>query len=646
MTDLLDRVAGAPITWGVCEVPAWGHRMEPDRVLSEMASIGMRATELGPAGFLPNDPSALQEVLRRHGLRLVGGFVPVVLHRPDRWQEELAALEAAVISMAEAGADAAVLAASGSDDSYETSDELDDDEWRHLGIALEEATEVCGRHGLAVSLHPHLGTVVESPEQIERALAESTVPLCLDTGHVLAGGGDPVKIALEYRDRVAHVHLKDVDAAMADAGPAGRVELPPCRVRWPLPPPGRGRCGPGHCDHRPRGSRVRRLVRPGAGCSSQSRTRAGQRTGGGCFREYAVAGGPVLDNGVARMTGRDKGSQQTRVKQKEEDVTRKSWLALTGVILVVLAACGGDGGTATTAGDGGTDTTAVGGTDTTAAGTGSTEAGGGVTQRDYTFEVVTHGQASDPFWSVAANGVAAAAEDMGVTANYQAPGTFDMVAMSQIIDTAVAGQPDGLVVSIPDADALGPSIQAAVDAGIPVISMNSGSDVFADLGVLAHVGQTEREAGLIAGLAFAEAGVTNALCINQEVGNVALDLRCEGFDEGLGGTVEVIPVDLNDPTGAQQSVASALQANADANGILTLGPTGAIPTLAALDEAGSLGTITFATFDLSPEVLQAITDGDMAFAIDQAQYLQGYLPIVLLTQYLETGAIPLGSVER
>jgi simple sugar transport system substrate-binding protein len=316
------------------------------------------------------------------------------------------------------------------------------------------------------------------------------------------------------------------------------------------------------------------------------------------------------------------------------------------VILVVLAACGGDGGTATTTGDGDTATTAVGGADTTATGTGSTEAGGGVTQRDYTFEVVTHGQASDPFWSVAANGVAAAAEDMGVTANYQAPGTFDMVAMSQIIDTAVAGQPDGLVVSIPDADALGPSIQAAVEAGIPVISMNSGSDVFADLGVLVHVGQTEFEAGLIAGQAFAAEGVTNALCVNQEVGNAALDLRCEGFTEGLGGTVEVIPVDLNDPTGAQQSVASALQANADANGILTLGPTGAIPTLAALDEAGSLGTITFATFDLSPEVLQAITDGDMAFAIDQAQYLQGYLPIVLLTQYVETGAIPLGSVNR
>src|ERR671918_2413328 len=137
---------------------------------------------------------------------------------------------------------------------------------------------------------------------------------------------------------------------------------------------------------------------------------------------------------------------------------------------------------------------------------------------DLRFVVVTHGQASDPFWSVVQNGVNQAAEDMGVQVEYQAPDTFDMVAMSQLIDAAVASDPDGLVVSIPDADALGDSIQAAVDAGIPVISMNSGSDVFADLGVLAHVGQTEREAGLIAGQRFAEEGVQNAVCINQEVG--------------------------------------------------------------------------------------------------------------------------------
>jgi simple sugar transport system substrate-binding protein len=317
------------------------------------------------------------------------------------------------------------------------------------------------------------------------------------------------------------------------------------------------------------------------------------------------------------------------------------WAMLFAFVLVV-AACGGDDDT--------TETTAAGGDGdgggTTATTTGGGDGDGQVSQRDYRFVVVSHGQSSDPFWSVAANGVNAAADDMGVTVEYQAPGTFDMVEMSQIIEAAVASNPDGLVVTIPDADALGPAIQNAVAAGVPVISMNSGSDVFASLGVLVHVGQTEYEAGLIAGQEMAEEGVTNAICVNQEVGNTALDLRCQGFADGLGGTSDVIPVDLADPTGAQEAVAGALQANSDINGILTLGPTGAGPALQALEAAGMLGTMKIATFDLGPDVLQAIVDGDMLFAIDQAQYLQGYLPIVLLTQYLETGALPLGSVDR
>jgi ABC-type sugar transport system substrate-binding protein len=207
-------------------------------------------------------------------------------------------------------------------------------------------------------------------------------------------------------------------------------------------------------------------------------------------------------------------------------------------------------------------------------------------------EVVSHGQASDPFWSVVQNGVNAAATDMGVTANYSAPtGNFDPVAMAQLIDTAVASQPDGLVVSIPDVNALGPSIQAAVEAGIPVISMNSGSDVYKDLGILTHVGQTEYEAGLGGGERMAQAGVTNALCVNQEVGNVALDLRCQGFTDAItaaGGTVETIVVELADPTGAQATIEGALANNPDVNGILTLGPTGAAPALAALEAGGQL----------------------------------------------------------
>jgi len=250
--------------------------------------------------------------------------------------------------------------------------------------------------------------------------------------------------------------------------------------------------------------------------------------------------------------------------------------------------------------------------------------------------VVSHGQASDPFWSVVQNGVAQAGEDMGVNVQYQAPATFDMVAMSQLIDAAVATSPDGLVVSIPDAAALSASITAAVEAGIPVISMNSGSDVAAELGILTHVGQTEYEAGFGGGKRMAEAGVTNAICVNQEVGNAALDLRCQGFTDALAetdGKVETIAVDLADPTGSQQRISAAITADDTINGILTLGPTGAAPALAALTDGGQLGTIPLATFDLSPEVLDAIEAGDMLFAIDQQQYLQGYLPIVLLTLY-------------
>jgi len=257
----------------------------------------------------------------------------------------------------------------------------------------------------------------------------------------------------------------------------------------------------------------------------------------------------------------------------------------------------------------------------------------GSAQGSYRFVVVTHGQASDPFWSVVKNGVDQAAKDMGVTVEYQAPGTFDMVAMAQLIDAAVASKPDGMVVSIPDANALGPHIKAAVDAGIPVISINSGSDVAQSLGVLTHIGQTEFEAGQGGGTQMATAGVKHAICVNQEVGNAALDLRCNGFKDKMtaaGATVDVLAVDLNNPTDAQQRITAAVTADSTIDGIFTLGPTGAAPALAALNAMGKLGQIKLATFDLSPDVLQAIADGNMLFAIDQQQYMQGYLPIVLL----------------
>lgn len=260
-------------------------------------------------------------------------------------------------------------------------------------------------------------------------------------------------------------------------------------------------------------------------------------------------------------------------------------------------------------------------------------------ENTYRIVVVTHGQASDPFWSVVVNGVADAdAEFDCVETEYQAPETFDMVAMAQLIDTAVASAPDGLVVSNPDPSALGESITAAIDAGIPVISINSGSDAAADLGVVAHVGQTEYEAGFGGGQRMAAAGVTNAICVNQEVGNVALDLRCGGFADALaeaGGTSTVLEVDLNDPTDTQNRVIAALGEDDSINGVFTLGPTGAVPVLEAMREEGLIGVVALATFDLSPEVLGAISGGEMLFAIDQQQYTQGYLSIVYMYLFLD-----------
>ena len=256
------------------------------------------------------------------------------------------------------------------------------------------------------------------------------------------------------------------------------------------------------------------------------------------------------------------------------------------------------------------------------------------------FVVVTHGQAADPFWSVVKRGVDAAAKDMKVTAEYQAPDTFDMVAMSHLIDAAVASKPDGLVVSIPDPDALGKSIKSAVEAGIPVISINSGYEAAPKLGVMTHVGQTEYEAGYGGGEKLAAAGAKHGLCVNHEVGNTALDQRCKGFADAMkkaGGKVDVLAVDVSNPTETKQRVIAKLKADPSIDSLLTLGPAGAIPTIQALKEEGYIGKVKLATFDLSPEVLQAIKDGDMLFAIDQQQYLQGYLPIVFLKLYVTTG---------
>ncbi|PRY74505.1 simple sugar transport system substrate-binding protein [Yoonia maritima] len=257
--------------------------------------------------------------------------------------------------------------------------------------------------------------------------------------------------------------------------------------------------------------------------------------------------------------------------------------------------------------------------------------------------VVAHGQANDPFWSVVKNGVEKAAEHTGVSVDFRSPETFDMVAMSQLIDAAVNQEPDGLVVSIPDADALGPSIERAVAAGIPVISMNSGSDVAAELGALLHVGQSEYDAGVAAGEKLAAMGGSKGICVNQEVGNVSLDLRCQGFADGFGQEVSVIPTQ-NDPTEVQAKVRAALEADEDVDTVLGLGASlVGEPAVAAVEALGR-NDVLIASFDLSAGFLEAVSEGKASFAIDQQQFLQGYLPVVFLAMNAEYGLVPGGDV--
>ena len=256
--------------------------------------------------------------------------------------------------------------------------------------------------------------------------------------------------------------------------------------------------------------------------------------------------------------------------------------------------------------------------------------------------VVSHGQANDPFWSVAKNGVDSACKDMNITCRYTAPGTFDMVEMAKLIDNAVAQNPKGIVITLPDAAALGKSVKAAIAAGIPVISMNSGSDDYASLGISVHVGQTEFEAGVGGGQKMKAAGGKKALCVNHEVGNVALDRRCAGFKKGFGGTVDILGTS-NDVTEIQKAVAAKLSAGYDT--ILTLGAgLSGEAALKALEETGKVGKVKLGTFDMSPDMLKAAADGKVEFLIDQQQYLQGYLPIVIFAQYIKWGTMPSGVV--
>jgi inosose dehydratase len=217
------RIAGAPISWGVCEVPGWGRMLPPRTVLSQMSELGLRATELGPPAYLPEEPAVLKQTLAEHELTLVGGFLAVVPHDASRTEQTLREAEHSAKVLATGGGDVLVLAAATGLDGYDERPQLTDEQWGTLITTCAAIREIAAGHGLSTVLHPHVGTHVERGDEVERFLADSDLPLCLDTGHLLIGGTDPVELAKRHAARISHVHLKDVRAEIADEVRAGRL---------------------------------------------------------------------------------------------------------------------------------------------------------------------------------------------------------------------------------------------------------------------------------------------------------------------------------------------------------------------------------------------------------------------------------------
>jgi inosose dehydratase len=207
------RIAGAPISWGVCEVPGWGYQLEPDRVLAEMGQVGLTATELGPEGFLPAQPEAMRRVLDHHDLQAVGGFTPLVLHVASH--DPVPEVDRLLQGYDATGAGVLVLSAVTGAEGYDSRRVLDDDGWMVLLHNLDRLAELAASRGVRAVLHPHVGTMVQTGPEVQQVLDGSWISLCLDTGHLLIGGTDPAELAGQAPERIAHVHFKDVDARLA-----------------------------------------------------------------------------------------------------------------------------------------------------------------------------------------------------------------------------------------------------------------------------------------------------------------------------------------------------------------------------------------------------------------------------------------------
>jgi simple sugar transport system substrate-binding protein len=298
---------------------------------------------------------------------------------------------------------------------------------------------------------------------------------------------------------------------------------------------------------------------------------------------------------------------------------RRTIIALLALPALALSACTTEGND-----DAADDGTTEGATEEADSAAGGTETG------DLTIAMVTHGDGGS-FWSVAKRGAEDAAGDLGVTLNYQESNN-DPQQQAQLIETAISQGVDGLAVSAPNPDAIASAVASAVDAGIPVITLNSGVDVFQDFGAITHVGQTERIAGEGAGQRLSEEASGKLLCVVHEQANIGLQERCEGAAEGYGGEVENFQVTgTGDISTTLSELQVKLESDSSIGAVLSLNPDIAVAARDAISSAGV--DVVLATFDLSGDVVSAIQAGEISFAVDQQQYLQGYLPVVFLTLY-------------
>ena len=258
------------------------------------------------------------------------------------------------------------------------------------------------------------------------------------------------------------------------------------------------------------------------------------------------------------------------------------------------------------------------------------------------FVLVSHAPDSDSWWNTIKNGIKLAGDQVGAEVEYRNPPTGDIADMARIIEQSAAANPDGIITTLADPDVLSGPIQNAIDKGIPVIIINSGTpEQAAELGALMYVGQPEYDAGLAAGERAKADGIGSFLCVNHVVSNPVVGERCAGFADGLGVDLGDSMIDSGqDPGEIKNKVKAYLQANPDTEAVLTLGPTSADPTIDAVKEMGVDGELYFGTFDLGAKIVEGIKDGTIQWGIDQQPFLQAYMPVIVLANYKRYGVLP------